>query len=658
MSVAPISPHLAQVVCPPELKGLRGWLMWRYERHAGDAKARKIPYYAGGGRRAGVLGGSEDRERLTTFDAAIAAAARAGFTGVGFCPLPEFDITALDFDDVTGDPARFAEIESLIAEAGTYAEYSPSGNGVRAFVTGRFGNNKSHRDSGAPYTFETFSTKGFVTFTGNVLPICDLTGSRIAAPGPGLRALIESRFARAPLTPAAPAGQPLGLSEAQLAAALDALDPDMGYDDWVATGMALHHETDGDGFDLWDEWSSRGSKYAGRETTRAKWESFRRHEGALTTARTLVKMAREAGVAVGGPVASAEDFEALAPAASPGNAPRFAVIPADEFIRRPPPRWIVKGLIPEADLVVLYGESGAGKSFIALDIVLAIAQGRPWRGLATRQGRVVYIAAEGGGGFRNRLKAYTQRHQVDPASLAFGIIHAVPNFLLQDDVKAVRAAIDAAAGADLVVIDTFAQVTAGANENAAEDMGLALRHCRQVAEAAGATVILIHHAGKDASRGARGWSGIKAAADAEIEVLRGTDGRWLRTTKQKDGDDTGAWGFALETVVVDMDEDGTPIDSCVVVEAAVPEPGEAGQGKGEKARRMGPWEEAVLEAFAKLALAGDVRLPDLILRAVEMRPEQTGAVRLRRFQAKRAVKTLIKRGRLDVEGDFVFEVED
>lgn len=291
-----------------------------------------------------------------------------------------------------------------------------------------------------------------------------------------------------------------------------------------------------------------------------------------------------------------DEFTDIAPTP---DAVRFMPIPAHDFSQGTPPSWIIKGVLPQAELVVLFGESGSGKSFLALDMAGAITRGEPWRNLRTRQGRVVYIAAEGGGGFRNRLKAYAQHYQVDLATMPLSIIHAAPNFLLKDDALDVAKGIKAAGGADVVIVDTFAQVIPGANENAAEDMGKALAHCKGIHRATGAVVVLVHHAGKDASKGARGWSGLKAAADAEIEVLRLPGGRMCRVSKQKDGEDGAEWGFDLLNIPVGMDEDGDIIESCAVIECAVP------VGKlGEYTRsKMGPWEKLVVEVLSEFSLA-------------------------------------------------------
>jgi hypothetical protein len=165
-----------------------------------------------------------------------------------------------------------------------------------------------------------------------------------------------------------------------------------------------------------------------------------------------------------------------------------------------------------------------------------------------------------------------------------------------EDITDVVRAITKAEGIDVIIVDTFAQVTPGANENGGEDMGVALRNARVIREATGAMVLLVHHSGKDASRGARGWSGIRAAADVEMEVARIEDShvRVLRVSKQKDGDDTFEWGFTLETVMLGEDSDGDPITSLVVVPSEVPKPVAEDKGKS----RYGKWENAVLDALS------------------------------------------------------------
>jgi primase-polymerase (primpol)-like protein len=183
--------------------------VWRFEYHEGEDKPRKIPYYTAGNKRHGKQGSTQDLQQLTTFDAARTAAARRGFDGVGFVPLPEWNICALDFDHCVVNGELHPDLEAIVT--GTYAEYSPSGTGVRAFVKGQYGNSKAR---GEPYGFEVFSSKGFVTFTGNRLDVVEILGNEntIAELDAPVRALCAKRFTRDIPETGVSAGEPLGRS--------------------------------------------------------------------------------------------------------------------------------------------------------------------------------------------------------------------------------------------------------------------------------------------------------------------------------------------------------------------------------------------------------------------------------------------------------------
>lgn len=243
---------------------------------------------------------------------------------------------------------------------------------------------------------------------------------------------------------------------------------------------------------------------------------------------------------------------------------RFRAVSLGEFTRGKPPAWIIKGILPQAELGVLFGESGSGKSFMALDMAVDIAIGASWRGLKTRQCRVGYVAAEGANGIRTRARAIATYRGLDIDQIPIAVIPEAPNIMERSDAINVASSINKAGGADLIIIDTFAQVMPGANENSGEDVGQALRHCKDIHRETGALVLLVHHSGKDASRGARGWSGLRAAADVELEIIRSNDMRTIRVTKQKDGEDGAHLGFTLEPVSLGYDEDGDEITSCVV----------------------------------------------------------------------------------------------
>lgn len=660
--------------CPDALRDVRAWLIWRFEPNPGGGKPRKVPYYANGGRRHGQQGTPDDLAQQVDFRRAVAAARARDMDGVGFAVHAEHGVVALDFDACVVDGRLHPEVAAVCASS--YAELSPSKQGVRAFFRGQLGNLKDHaKPGGASFGFEVFSTKGFVTFTGDVLAMCEIAGNdNVIAPlDEPVVQLAQRRFRRTAAEPdtGAYGAEPVGLSTAQIETALAALPAELDYDSWISIGMALHHETRGEGFELWDSWSSYSPKYTTRDYGLQRWNSFGKSDSNIVTARSLVHLANQHGadIALNAP-ATMEDFDDLginaahAPVggtqpddidgfedvSADGNVagrgsvpaadrkavakrPRFEPTPLALFAARPAPAWMVKGVIPRAELVVLFGESGSGKSFVALDLASCVARGVPWRGRRVKPGRVVYIAAEGAGGFRNRVVAHLQQHQLTAADIPrLDIIDAAPNFLLKDD------ALDVARGigrADLVIVDTWAQVTPGGNENAGEDMGKALAHCKGVHRATGATVLLVHHSGKDASKGARGWSGLRAAADAELEVIRLATGRLLRTSKQKDGDDGLEWGFGLDVVEIGRDEDDEPITSCVVVEQELPQ--------AKVLRTLGPKEvivNEVLQEFALVQTTGIEVTAVITASVAKMPPPEAGKRDTRKQHARRALESL------------------
>lgn len=235
-------------------------------------------------------------------------------------------------------------------------------------------------------------------------------------------------------------------------------------------------------------------------------------------------------------------------------------------------RDFVQGLLMEGSSAVLYGESNSGKTFLATSIALAVASGMPWFGRRVEQGGVLYLALEGGQGFRNRVAAWAERYDtVQPVHFA-----AVPSQVnLLDPEADTQRVIDAAAAAadhmcvkiKLIVVDTLARAMAGGNENASEDMGAMVRNMDRIRDATGAMVLFIHHSGKDAAKGARGHSSLRAAIDTEIEV-EATDGPIRRATvvKQRDMKKGDVFPFQLEVIEIGQNRHGESVTTCLVQE--------------------------------------------------------------------------------------------
>ena len=674
--VRPIAPQIRAIKVPTPLRDLPLWLVWRYETYAGEPKPRKVPLYASGMRRHGQQGTPYDRAHLVTFAMAREEAAKRGMDGIGLAMLPGADIVALDFDHCVKDGVVDDTVLELVQS--TYAEYSPSGTGVRAFFIGKpdvLGNRKARTKDGL-FGVEAFSTTGFVTVTGAMLDHVDLLGheDRIAPLPDSVVSYCHERFGpvRNPLSAddfTLGREQPLGLSVGEIEEMLSYIDPDCDRDVWIRVGIAIHHETEGDdtGLAIWDEWSSHGGKYPGYEGVEYQWRSFR---GPIPgrpsiTMASVIKLAKEGGY--GRPsIATAEELAAAVadrPASgvttgssSPDFDGKYRFIHATHAIERPPVEWFIKGVVPKADLGIIFGASGSGKTFVALDMALAMARGVAWRGNRVgRKVRVAYIAAEGGGGLGNRIKANCKHNGLDLRDVDLSIMYATPNFMDKEDISEVLRAMNDAGPFDIVFVDTFAQVTPGANENSGEDMGHALANVRALRLASGAMVVLVHHAGKDASKGSRGWSGLKAAADFQLEVLRHENGvREIHIEKLKDGEDGKRFGFELKTVEMGFDDDGDPITSCVVVESEIKAPVVEEGRKGLK--RRGRIETHVLEVIATLGEVSSMKLIELVDIAADMLPAPEPGKRDTRPQAvTRAIRSMAKEkdGPLQLEGNVV-----
>lgn len=257
------------------------------------------------------------------------------------------------------------------------------------------------------------------------------------------------------------------------------------------------------------------------------------------------------------------------------------------------PDELVQGLLTMGAGSVLYGDSNSGKTFFVIDLAAAIARGVAWMGRETEPGLVIYLAAESPLSVMTRLQAYQRHHGVRVPNFAI-VRNPINLFSGKDDTDAVIQTIqqiEAQRGlrARLIVGDTLARLSAGANENAGQDMGVVIERFDRIRSECGAHFMLIHHSGKAVAAGARGWSGIRAAIDTEIEVSDSPSGRCAEITKQRDLASKGERiGFRLDRVQLGLSKWGTPVTSCVVESEDAPD-------KPVTPRKLGPVEGAVLE---------------------------------------------------------------
>lgn len=247
------------------------------------------------------------------------------------------------------------------------------------------------------------------------------------------------------------------------------------------------------------------------------------------------------------------------------------------------PDELVEGLMTIGSSVVVYGDSNSGKTFWALSVATAIATGTACYGRKTDPGLVVYLASEAPASIRSRMQAIKKFYGCSLENLA--MVPVPMNFYNGDqdasDVIELVKAIEVSKGKPvrLIIGDTLARMSAGANENSGEDMGPVMARFDQVATATKAALMIIHHNGKDAAKGARGWSGIRAHIDTEIEVMEKNGVRSVNVTKQRELPGKGdTIYFKLEVVEMGTTKFNKSATTCVAVpdeEAAKDDPHKA-----------------------------------------------------------------------------------
>jgi 5S rRNA maturation endonuclease (ribonuclease M5) len=219
-----------------------------------------------------------------------------------------------------------------------------------------------------------------------------------------------------------------------------------------------------------------------------------------------------------------------------GAIERYQTMRRDAVFAMPPVEFLVDGLITDTGFTMMYGAPGTGKSFLAIDIALSVAHGQAWQGQDVKTGPVLYIAGEGIGGFAKRWKAWENHHGVKDEPDLYLLPTAV-NFREEEDIARLVATIeDIGQRFSLVIVDTVARAIAGAEENSSTDMGLFVAACDEIKALTGGALLAVHHAGKDANRGARGSTALLGAVDTSLMVGKSEDIVTLRTEKMKDAE--------------------------------------------------------------------------------------------------------------------------
>ena len=357
---------------------------------------------------------------------------------------------------------------------------------------------------------------------------------------------------------------------------------------------------------------------------------------------------------------SAEKLAKLAdqaPVWRPSFKPRYPIIWFGQEDAVSPLTWLVRGLMVEGGVSVVYGPPKSSKTFLALDLALHVAHGRNWYDLRVKRGGVLYVCGEGVAGVRQRMKAWRQEKGGD-TSAPFALVPQSVNLFDTDEeldrlIADIRGLAEPMGEAvSLVVFDTLARMIGSGDEDKARDINVLVRACERIQRETGAHVMIVHHSGKDRDRGMRGSNALLGAVDVAIEVKKDDAGLCeAKVPAIKDGGDIGPFTYTLRQSVVGTDSEGDEIVSCVI------DP--AGASQGASRLFLSDPERRCLALLREMErdsrdTAGQSSGVPIGTWRDKFRDLENGTFDARKKRAERAVKSIIDKGLAEPWGDRVF----
>lgn len=535
---------------PPEMQARRQWVLWGVGKNL-NPKAVKIPRQAKN--PTGPNASSTDPQTWAEFQEAHAWYQIGDARGIGYEITPADGLVAVDFDhclDTAGN--LLPPFDEWIKALPGYWELSQSGTGLHGFVRGTLPAGCSNKRRIDPQNadereVELYVQERYIALTGALWgPQTTLADAPSAQPG--IDAILEQMHMRPedaaagaalPDVPDRPEEEITAIIKAALAKSPDFYTlwnwtehpgklGDESKDDiafvcsaWKATeyelsaGDLMHGldaspwtqtKTNSPEKDHWDKWFACGARKDG---------AYRRN-----TALRAYQRAKQ------DEAAKIEGFTSLA-----ANLPAGGVFTAAELDKMdlPPVQWAVPGLLP-AGLSFLVAAPKMGKSWMALDLCLAVAAGGEWLGRKVNQGPTLYLDLEDSANrAQARMRTLLDGFTAAPETCTFRLLAPI---LGPDLFKILDEWIAANPGAKVVCIDTFQKIkpATGKNETSYSADYRICAPLQSWAQQHNICVLLVHHTKKgtgsaDIFEGINGSQGLMGSADAVLMLTKG-DGRF------------------------------------------------------------------------------------------------------------------------------------
>lgn len=644
---------------PKLLKDTSRWVTWKAGERKPTGKFDKVPINPTTGRNVSA----NEPNNWMSFDDAYAAYQAGKCSGIGIalsadpigtwgnvlCGAPQY-LVALDFDGCANNLKPAKTIKKDMGDI--YGEISPSGNGIRMFALSRELTKGGNTGDGR----ELYSTGRFMTVTGmgGRGKVIDAT-EKLAAlscnwfPDKVRKPAKLELVGKPPSFPSSVsdltrslAGTVLESPEAvsTVQTQLSHVNADCSYEQWrnvvwsiLSTGWNCAEE-------LARGWSISGGNCYNEKAFDTLVTSFDPTGG--ITLGTLIHHAKAGGWR---PASAALTPQLpTAQSADPNGEQRHRLISAAELIDRPALQWSIKGLLPAKGLATIYGQSGSGKTFVAMDMACAIASGHPqWFGFKVKSAPVAYVALEGSAGLTQRMKAWQDHHRTTASQHIRFLLGGFTLLEVWHVTKLATEILEVLGSGAIVFVDTLNQSAPGADENSSVDMGIVISNAKALAEAVDGIVVLVHHSGKDQGKGMRGHSSLHAAMDAVIEVVSTANGREWRVAKSKDGEMGYSHGFELVPYLVGQDSDGDEIRSCAVRASLL----STGQSRKAPTGRNQQAALPLLRAAIATCIAG-ISMADAVQKIA---PSISGPDGRKSSRAKEVISRLVASGHLVLDAD-------
>ena len=370
------------------------------------------------------------------------------------------------------------------------------------------------------------------------------------------------------------------------------------------------------------------------------------------------------------------DVDEFTPAPEPEESK--ILIEGWDTIQDEPVEWLIQDVLPRKGFSALFGPPGSFKSFVALDIAHSVATGKAWMGKeVSTPGAVLYICGEGHGGIGARIKALRVHHKTEPGAPVYVIRHQLNLRSSKEDVQQLQLAITNLVARtqvrfELVQVDTLARAFGGGNENDSSDMGSFIASLSKIQRLLDCALQIVHHVGKDVTKGLRGHSSLLGALDTELELQRINDGLQdnniagagnITITKQKDGSDGAKYGFRM--VKVDLDNTNLGFESTQSLAVEATDVAVNVQPVGLKRTGQGKHQGKAMAAFVESIRETDriqstkfgqkkVTLVSLWREKVWRGLGKTGEVKGRDIEFKAAWRAATNLEGVTLDGDFAF----